>query len=180
MIKGKITGLRALEEEDLAMLQEWRNNPLFRKNFREHKELSSFHQKFWYERTIKNPNDFMFAIVDLKDNSIIGACGLLYTNWILRSADFSFYLGKDDLYMDDLYAPDAIQTLIKYGFEDLNLNKIWMELYEYDHLKFDFFTKEMGFSVDGVLRDNAFFEGKYWNSHIISLLLNDYLMLPNV
>ena len=35
MIKGKIVGLRALEIDDLEYLKNLRNNPEFRKNFRE-------------------------------------------------------------------------------------------------------------------------------------------------
>jgi RimJ/RimL family protein N-acetyltransferase len=174
MLKGKLTGLRALEKEDLVLLRDWRNNPDFRKNFREHKELNLQNQENWFNRTFANPNDFMFVIVDLETNEPLGACGLLYTNWINRSTDFSFYIGHNDLYIDDKYAHDAAHTLIKYGFYDLNLNKIWMELYEYDYKKLDFFKDKFHFHVDGKLRQNAFSEGKYWDSFIISLLKSEF------
>lgn len=174
MLKGEITGLRALEKEDLVLLRDWRNNPNFRKNFREHKELNLLNQENWFNRTYSNPNDFMFVIVDLDSNTPIGACGLLYTNWINRSADFSFYIGKDELYIDEKYAYDAAKTLLKYGFEDLNLNKIWMELYEYDYKKIDFFKTKFDFHIDGKLRENAFSEGRYWDSFIISILKSEF------
>ena len=60
--------------------------------------------------------------------------------------------------------------LIQYGFNNLNLNKIWMELYEFDQQKIDFFTNNFKFKVDGVLRQNCFEDGQYWDSKIISLL----------
>lgn len=170
MLKGKYTGLRAVEKEDLVYLRDWRNISHFRKNFREHKELNLLNQENWFNRTCSSPNDFMFVIVDLENNLPIGAAGLLYTNWVIRSADFSFYIGHNELYIDDKYAIDAASTLIKYGFEDLNLNKIWMELYEYDSKKLDFFKTYFNFKVDGMLRQNAFSEGRYWDSFIISLL----------
>ena len=175
MIKGKLVGLRAVETSDLEKLRDWRNNEDFRKNFREVRELNLTNQKNWFEKTINSPNDFMFIIVRLNDNEPIGACGLLYTNWIIRSADFSFYLGVDDLYIDDLgYAEDAARILINYGFHSLNLHKIWMELYEFDKMKYNFFTKKFNFQLDGVLRDNCFHDGKYWNSNIISLIASFY------
>jgi RimJ/RimL family protein N-acetyltransferase len=176
MLKGKFTGLRSLEKEDLVFLRDWRNKPEFRKNFREHKELNLLNQENWYQRTVQSPNDFMFVIVNLENNEPIGACGLLYTNWIIRSTDFSFYIGKDDLYIDEKYAKDAVEVLINYGFRDLNLNKIWMELYEYDHLKLDLFQNVFHFKLDGKLRQNAFHDGKYWDSFIISLLAQDFLV----
>jgi RimJ/RimL family protein N-acetyltransferase len=172
MIKGKLTALRAVEKEDLVLLRDWRNISEFRKNFREVRELNLAHQEKWYDRScIDNPNDFMFIIVDIDNYEPIGACGLLYINWIIRAADFSFYIGKDNLYIDDNgYAKDASKLLIDYGFNSLNLHKIWMELYEFDKKKIAFFTKEFNFKKDGCLRDNCFENGKYWNSYIISLI----------
>lgn len=170
MIKGDLVGLRAVEKEDLALLRDWRNIPEFRRNFREVRELNLTNQEKWFERScVNNLNDFMFVIVRLSDNKPIGACGLLYINWIIRSADFSFYIGDNNSYIDsEGYAKDAANLLINYGFSNLNLHKIWMELYEFDKLKLDFFQNEFNFQVDGKLRDNCFEDGKYWDSYIIS------------
>jgi RimJ/RimL family protein N-acetyltransferase len=170
MLVGNHTYLRAVEKTDLELLRDWRNNPQFRVNFREHRELNLENQLNWFNRLVSSPNDYMFIIVEIETDEIIGACGLLYTNWIIRSADFSFYIGKDNLYIDERLAYDSAQILINYGFNNLNLNKIWMELYEFDHKKLDFFQNKFNFEVDGKLRQNAFADGKYWDSYIISLL----------
>lgn len=175
MIEGKIVGLRALEKEDLILLRDWRNTPSFRRNFREHRELNMANQENWFARVNTNPNDFMFIIERLSDGQPLGACGLLYTNWIIRSADFSFYIGNERSYIDDHgYATEAAKLLINYGFHNLNLNKIWMELYEYDTKKIDFFTKVFKFNKDGILRENCFEEGRYWNSGVYSLLSREH------
>ena len=175
MIKGKLVGLRAVEKKDLELLKQWRNIEEFRKNFREVRELNQANQEAWFENScINNPNNFMFTIVELETGEAIGACGLLYINWIIRSADFSFYIGKDEQYIDNLgYAEDAAGLLINYGFGELNLNKLWMELYEYDYLKIEFFKEKFDFKVDGRLRQNCFHNGKFYDSLIISLLNSD-------
>lgn len=175
MIKGKIVGLRSLEKEDLPLLRDWRNIQSFRKNFREYRELNMANQEAWFSRLNVSPNDFMFMIERLEDGMPLGACGLLYTHWIIRSADFSFYIAHDEKYIDDTgYAEEAAGLLIHYGFNNLNLHKIWMELYEFDKKKIDFFTQKFNFKTDGILRDNCFEDGRYWNSMIISLLQSDY------
>lgn len=175
MIKGEIIGLRAVEEKDLDQLKDWRNITSFRKNFREVRELNSVNQDSWLKTTNSSSNDFMFVFENLSTNEIIGAGGLLYINWIIRSADFSFYIGWKEKYIDnDGFAKEATELLISYGFNNLNLNKIWMELYEFDTAKLDFFMNKFNFKLDGVLRDNCFEEGKYWNSKIISLTKNDF------
>jgi RimJ/RimL family protein N-acetyltransferase len=176
MIKGKLVGLRALEKDDLSLLRDWRNLESFRKNFREYRELNMANQEAWFSRVNVSPNDFMFMIERLEDKKPLGACGLLYTNWIIRSADFSFYIGHDEKYIDDNgYADESAGLLINYGFNNLNLHKIWMELYEFDHKKIQFFTQKFNFKTDGVLRDNCFEGGRYWNSVIISLLSKEHV-----
>lgn len=176
MIKGKKVGLRALEKEDLSLLRDWRNITDFRKHFREVRELSLTDQEKWFD-SLQNTRhiNFMFTVVDLKTNEPIGAAGLLYINWINRSADFSFYLGKDEVYVDHSdMSIEAAKLLIDYGFNNLNLNKIWMELYEFDTKKIKFFSEEFGFKKDGILRQNCYEQGKYWDSLLISLLKREY------
>lgn len=174
MILGKYTGLRAVEKSDLEFLKEWRNKESFRKNFREVRELSSYNQEKWYDKLHQSPNDYMFTIVDLQSGKPIGAAGLLYINWIIRAADFSFYIGEGDSYIDDKFAPDAVNSLLNYGYNVLNLNKVWMELYSFDTSKLDFFTKEFNFQVDGKFRQNTFYEGKYHDSFLLSLMADEY------
>jgi len=172
MIKGKKVGLRAVEKEDLPFLRDWRNIPEFRKHFREVRELSLTDQEAWFDSLQKTKHiNYMFAIVDLDSKKTIGAAGLLYINWIIRSADFSFYIGDENKYIgDDGIANEAAQLLIDYGFKNLNLHKIWMELYEFDKQKLDFFINDFDFKKDGLLRDNCFEGGRYWNSYILSLV----------
>ena len=174
MLIGKKVGLRAVEKYDLDKLKNWRNLEYFRNNFREVKEINSENQFLWYDKITRTPNDFMFSIVDLNNDELIGACGLLYINWVIRSADFSFYIGKNNEYIsEEGYGYDAVKTLLEYGFKKLNLNKVWMELYEFDNKKLNFFYK-MNFKKEGELRQNCFHEGKYYNSYIISLLSDEY------
>lgn len=177
MIKGNLVGLRAVEKEDLHLFRDWRNIVEFRKHFREVRELSLVDQEKWFE-SLQNTKhiNFMFTIIDLNTNKPIGAAGLLYVNWINRSGDFSFYVGENESYIDDKgIANEAVKLLIEYGFNNLNLNKIWMELYEFDSKKIEFFKNEFNFEIDGKLRQNCFEGGKYWDSYIISLLQKDYI-----
>lgn len=175
MIKGENIGLRAVEKEDLPYLRDWRNITTFRKHFREVRELSLTDQESWFDSLQKTKHiNYMFTIVNLKTGQLLGAAGLLYINWVIRSSDFSFYIGYEEEYIGkNGIAKEAAQLLIDYGFKSLNLHKIWMELYEFDTQKIKFFTKYFDFKQDGLLRDNCFENGRYWNSLIISLIKND-------
>jgi len=170
MLRGDRIQLRALERDDLSRMRDWRNLPEFRRNFREYRELNMQNQEAWFSRISASANDFMFMI-ELADRTPIGVCGLVYVHWVLRSADISLYIGHDDIYIDGPggYAEEAARVLIKYGFDNLNLHKVWTELYEIDTRKVELFTR-LGFQRDAVLRDNCFEDGRYYNSFIYSLI----------
>ena len=67
MLKGEKISLYAIEREDLQQLRDWRNNPEFRKHFREYRELNMHQQEIWFdEKVVKDNSTLMFSI---KDNS---------------------------------------------------------------------------------------------------------------
>lgn len=164
MLKGKHVGLRAIERGDLPQLLAWRNQPEYRRYFREYRELSSANQAEWFEsRVVHDRNTVMFAIVDLNTEELLGACGLCYIDWINRNADFSIYIGKDEVYIDDVYAVEAAAIMMKYGFEELNLHKLWAEIYSFDDKKKVLFDK-LGFSLEGCHKETHWTDGRWCDS----------------
>jgi RimJ/RimL family protein N-acetyltransferase len=173
MLKGKSVGLRAIERTDLPVLLEYRNRPHFRQYFREYRELSSADQEHWFENQVLSKSlTRMFAIEELSTQRLLGACGLCYLDFINRSADFSIYIGADDLYIDQVYAPDAARGLIRYGFDELNLHRLWTEIYDIDSGKQAFFT-ELGFSLEGRHRQTHWTQSRWVDSLFWGLLSTD-------
>ena len=77
MLKGKYVGLRAIEESDLSQLLLWRNQPNYRRFFREYRELSQTNQRNWFDSKVLNDKSTeMFSIVDINTGELLGACGL--------------------------------------------------------------------------------------------------------
>lgn len=182
MIFGEVIGLRALEYSDLEQLQIWRNNEQMRRYYREYRELSHCDQEAWYKAICcGNRNFCMFGIAALHDckewsvasGQLLGVCGLTNINWVIRSAEISFYIGHRDLYVDDTFAPDALRTLCRYAFRALNIHKIWAEIYHFDTSKKTLFEK-MSMHLDGTLRDSAFEDGAYHHALIYSLLETEF------
>jgi RimJ/RimL family protein N-acetyltransferase len=173
MIKGKYIGLRSIDEKDLSQLLAWRNQEDYRQYFREYRELNKTQQSQWLESiSQQNSNSLMFSIVGLDTNELLGACGFCYLNLINKNADFSLYIGKDNLYIDDKYAVDTSRTLLKYGFNELGLHRVWAEIYDFDRKKNKLF-KQLGFSIDGTHRDTYWHNGKWHNSLFFSMLSTD-------
>lgn len=171
MIEGKKIILEAVLEKDIEQFRLWRNNPDLRKYFREYREISDYMQKGWFEKINKDPNQVNFSIRDSVSKKLIGHCGLYYINWVNRTGEFGIYVG-DKSFRGGGYGSDALRTLCKYGFEDLNLNRIWCEVYSNnDSLNM---YRHIGFVDEGLMRENYYNEGKYWDSYILSMLKSEY------
>lgn len=175
MYKGDKVYISALEREDLPKLMEWRNQSEYRKFFREYREINSDMQNTWYEKKVlADPSTIMFAIHDVNTKVLLGCCGLCYINWVHRNADLSLYIGKDNVYIDDEgIAEESCRLLFNYGFKELGLQKIWTEIYSFDEKKFSLY-KKLGMRVDGVLRTQYFYDGKWWDSNMLSILSDEW------
>jgi len=173
MISGIITGLRAIEKKDIQQMLEWRNSPHLRKYFREYRELNSINQEKWFENIVLNDkNTLMFSIINLNNDELIGACGLCYINWIQRNADLSLYIGSGTIYIDEKFAPDAGKTLIRYGFDELNLHRIYAEVFDFDISK-QKLMDNLGLKLEGTLRETHWYNGKWNDSLLYGILGSD-------
>lgn len=177
MLNGEKVSLSAIDRGDLQRLLEWRNNPEFRRYFREYRELNMAQQERWFEtKVISDKTIQMFAIRRREDQLLLGCCGLVYIDWLNRHADLSLYVGWNDVYIDDEgYAEEGAELLIAYGFGELGLNKIWTEIFEFDDRK-DRLYHKLGFSQDGLLRRHHWHDGRWWDSKILSVLVDEKIV----
>jgi len=171
MIQNGEYGIRSIEKEDLLLLQKWRNNEKLRRYFREHREFSIQQKLDWYNKMINDDRFYMFMLEHKQES--IGVAGLTYVDWVNRHADVHFYIGKDSRWIDDVHAPSSINIILDYGFNTINMNKLWAEIYEVDTKKLYFF-QNLGFEIDAKLREHYYYNGKYHTSFILSLLKRDY------
>ena len=170
--------LRAIEKEDLPVLQTWRNDENLRKYFREWRDFSLTQKEKWYDQMIFDDRFQMFVIESQdkmfsKKATMLGVAGITYVDWVNRHGDVHFYIGKNGQWIDKTVAPVAFEIILDYGFNTMNLNKLWAEIYQIDNRKLKFFM-ERGFSVDASLREHYYYQGQYYTSHILSMLKKEY------
>jgi RimJ/RimL family protein N-acetyltransferase len=170
-ILGQKVKLRPIELSDLPVIKSWRNDTSLMRYFREYRFFSDTQKEDWYNKMIKDDR-FEFFIIECKYGKPIGIAGITYIDWVNRHADVHFYIGDESQWIDDIYSDEAFEIILKYGFNNLNLNKLWAEIYEIDNKKLDFFQRK-GFLIDANLREHYFYNGKYYTSHILSLLRNE-------
>lgn len=178
MFEGKYVKLRALEQEDLKLLRDWRNRGHVRKTTREYRLLNMIHQKKWFEliHGENPPKHIMFGIMT-KNQKISGVTGLTYIDWKNKHSEISIYMSNKN-WQKTKEAKDTINLMLKYGFEELNLHRLWVEIFQISEENMELFEK-MNFKKEGILRDKVWRSGKWWNSFIYSKLSSEYKHEPN-
>lgn len=174
-IKGKIVTLRAIEKTDLDLMREMLNDP-------EMENLvvgwafpvSKYEQEKWYENNISNKNHLRF-IIETKDKETVGMISLINLDWKNRKASYGIKLKTVDNRNQGI-GTDSLLALMKYSFEELNLNKIETTILETNLISKNFHLKN-GWKEEGNLREIVFKDGKYINGYAMGILKSDYLEL---
>jgi len=171
MINGKLISLRSLEFEDLKKLRDWRNMEHVKKSTREYRLLNMIDQKNWFESIhVSSPNVIMFGII--KNNKLIGVTGLTYIDWKNRHSEISIYINKKN-WQKTSDAKDTLLTIMKYGFGELNLHRLWVEIFETTPENILLF-KKMNFVYEGASRQKLWRNNKWWNSQFHSILSKEF------
>lgn len=169
---SKQVSLTALEEKDLEKLRDWRNLPHMRKSAREYRLLNMIIQKNWFKSIHENdpPKEIMFGIIS--KNSLIGVTGLTYIDWKNRHAEISIYMAKPGWQKTKL-AKEVLELVMKYGFNELNLHRLWAEIFLTTSENVLLF-KTLNFKLEGTLRQKLWRDGKWWNSVVYSKLAMEF------
>jgi RimJ/RimL family protein N-acetyltransferase len=110
--------------------------------------------------------EYNFAIEDIKTEKYIGGCGIHKVNWLTRVATVGMMIGDKD-YWGKGYGTDAMKVLMKFIFEDMNMNKIRLSVFSFNERAKRCYEK-CGFQVEGILKKEIFKEGKYYDEIIMS------------
>jgi diamine N-acetyltransferase len=176
MIYGERIRLRAVEREDLPRFVDWLNDPNVRRGLILHLPMSLAQEQAWFEDMIKRPQAEQPFVIELKLGSewvMIGNCGVHQIDWRCRSATLGIFIGEKG-YWNQGYGTEAMQLLIKHGFENLNLNRLALDVYE-DNLGAIRAYEKAGFVLEGRKRQAMYKDGRYLDILVMSVLRDEWL-----
>ena len=126
----------------------------------------------WYENRRKREGSYIFAVLTLEENKLIGNCGLHHVDFKNRSATFGIVIGDKD-YWGNGYGTDATHTLLRFGFEELGLNRVELEVYDFNPRAIRTYEKA-GFHRDGVHRQGLYRNGTFHDEIIMCILREEW------
>ena len=104
---------------------------------------------------------------------MIGLVGLKDINYINQSAEFYIIIG-DRTAWGRGYGTEATTLMVRYGFMELNLNRIQTQDME-ENIGGWRADEKAGFTYEGTLREVILRSGKYNDVRVYSLLRSEYL-----
>ncbi len=130
----------------------------------------------WYERAIKDTDNYHFSIRTLAEDRLIGNCGLFGIEQKNRVATLGILIGEKD-HWGKGYGSDAIRVILRFGFQELNLNRIQLDVYDFNPRAIRAYEK-VGFVHEGRRRQALFREGVYHDILVLGILRDEWLAAP--
>ncbi|GAA0116094.1 GNAT family N-acetyltransferase [Clostridium senegalense] len=174
MYSGEKVKLREYKKEDIRKAQKYMNDPEIKKllNSNIPYPITFEDEERWYESLGATKDTYNFAIETLEDNQYIGGCGINKIDWKNSVVIIGIFIG-DKEYWNKGYGTDAINILIRFIFEQMNIRKIKLQVFSFNERAIRAYEK-CGFKREGVLRQEIFRDGRYHDEIIMGLLRQEY------
>jgi len=168
MIAGEHVILRAFEREDAERCYRWMNDPNIVRTLKARYPIAFQNEMEWLDRAVHaSVDERHFAVERKDDRTHIGNASIHDIDWVSRIAAFGLFIGEPSAWNRG-FGGDAIRTLVRFAFEEMNLRKLRINVFDYnDRAKHVLETQ--GFVAEGRLRQEFYREGAYHDIVVLSV-----------
>jgi len=170
-VPGEKVYLSPISMENIDTFMEWLNDPevIWFTTF--HSQIMSLLQeKEALENLIKGGTSF--SILTQDGDKVIGNCGLFRTNETNRTAEIGIMIGDKD-YWGKGYGSEALQLLLKFGFENRNFNSISLHVFSFNERAIACYEK-VGFKRQGTCREAVIRGNRKYDLIYMDILASEY------
>ena len=174
MLEGHLVRLRALERSDVERAYTWVNDREVTQYLLLRYPMSRTQEEKYLAEAAEQGNGYADTrlAIETKDGLHIGMCGLHHGRAEDRHASLGIMVG-DKSYWSNGYGSDAVMTLLRFAFEEMNLNKVELGVFDFNERAIACYQK-CGFIEDGRRREHYFQSGRYWDIIDMSVLRREY------
>lgn len=168
--QGASVRLRGVTTNDTSLVVSWRNDSeISRYFFNESPVTPESHEHFIASLP---PNNRLYIIERLSDNTPVGMIGLVNINQHSRSAEFGRFLIEPEA-TGNGYGKQALVLILEYAFGFLDLNRLWLEAFAENRNAICMY-EFVGFISEGLLRQHIFKANHYHDVKVMGLLQSEY------
>jgi RimJ/RimL family protein N-acetyltransferase len=177
VIEGKLVRLRPQSMDDVDRYVAWFNDPEVTEYLSNRYLISREAEVAWLRgrtETMMSQTAVLFAIETL-DGVHIGSTNFHEVLPENRKARLGVTIG-DKAYWSRGYGGDAVTTLCRFGFDEMNLHRIDLTVHAGNARAIRCYTKA-GFIDEGRLRDHLFKRGRYHDMIVMGILREEFYAL---
>jgi RimJ/RimL family protein N-acetyltransferase len=132
----------------------------------------------WFvAQQIERPRRKWQLAVTLKDDGrFVGNCGVRITDPELREGDIGYELHPD--YWGRGYATEAARAVLRFGFEQAGLHRVWAECVA-DNVGSQRVLEKLGLRREARFREHRWYKGRWWDTLIYAMLEHEWNALSS-
>jgi len=162
--------IRRFEKRDITNKVSWINDPLNNAFLHYDLPLEVEKTEAWFERN-KDATSRYDAVIEA-DGIPVGLIGLLSIDYKNQKAEYYVLLGER-AYLGKGIAGRATVQLLKYAFEDMLLNRVYLYT-ETENASAVKLYERIGFKREGIIKDDLFNKGRYIDRYIYGITKRDF------
>lgn len=161
--------IRKIEKSDLQLRVDWMNNPKIYSNM--HFDLPVLLENTirWFEKN--QSNDCRSDVCFVEKDEVVAFGGLTSIDKLVKKAELYIFVNPDS--HKSGIGTQATKLLCQYGFEELDLHKIYLLTNENNTAAIRVYQK-CGFVLEGRLRDEYWVEDRYMDRLYFGLLKTEF------
>ena len=162
--------LRPIELTDEQKLRKWINDPEIWQYLTHRPPINAVREREFIIG--RSPTEYCFGIVVRSGDKLIGSAGLHQIHPVNRSAMLGIAIG-DKQYHGKGFGTEAVRLVVRYGFEELNLNRIALHVFAHNFRAIGCCQKA-GFVHEGCQRQALYRGGRYVDEYVFAILKKDW------
>jgi len=155
-LEGEKTNLRTVEKEDIEFLRDTYNHPDVRKLVGNRRPKNLEQENDFFENVVVegDSTDLLICV----DGEPVGIISLTPQKPEIAVSELGLWLNPE--YHGNGYGTEASELMIEYGFDQLNLHKIFTRVFESNEASKHIWDK-LGFEKEGHLKDHMYKDGEF-------------------
>lgn len=182
MIVGERVRFRGAERADIPQFVKWLNDPEVIQGILLRYPVSQADEEGWFDRMLARPVDERVMGIEVREPAsdgsgetwkLVGTCAFDHINWRVHTAEFGILIGEKS-HWNQGYGTDAVRLLVQHGFDTLNLNRIFLHVFDTNPRAIRAYEKA-GFTLEVRERQAEYRNGQYIDVLLMSILKSEFL-----
>src|SRR5947209_1299048 len=169
VLRGERVLLRPLASTDLRRCVKWFSDPQIIRFLGRDAPVTLAEEERWFRDYERRTDEQIFAIE--VEGQHVGNLGLHKIDRVHRKAEVGIVIGEPSFWSHG-YGTEAMRVVLRYGFDVLGLNKISLDVLEYNTRALRTYER-LGFQREGVHREDIYKDGRFVNVIRMSILARE-------